>query len=69
MAKVSSKIEEIEGKKYIVERREDGSIICKSLYDDPIITPEPEIDIDTLSDIEFKKLVLQKHGYKIYSAK
>ena len=32
---VTSKIEEIEGKKYIVERREDGSIICQSLYVEP----------------------------------
>lgn len=31
----SSNIEEIEGIKYIVTRREDNSIICKSLYEEP----------------------------------
>jgi len=65
--KVSSEIEEIEGKKYIVERREDGSIICKSPYDEPTVLSGPEIDTTTITEAKFKELVLKKMGYKVKS--
>ena len=63
--KVSSKIEEIDSKKYIVERDEKGKIICKSPHDEPITKVEPAIDIAKLTEIEFRKIVLKKLGYKI----
>ena len=64
--KASSKIEVIDGKEYIVERRKDGSIICKSLHErSPVLKAEKEINISSLSDAEFRKLVLKKLGYKV----
>lgn len=69
MAKISSKIEEIEGKLYIVEHDETGKIICKSLYEEPIIENLVEIDVETLSEVEFKKLMLEKQGYKVKEIK
>ena len=65
MVKVSSKVEEIDGKKYIVERDEKGKVICKSPYDEPITKVEPVIDIAELTDLEFREMVLKKLGYKI----
>ena len=67
--KVSSRIEKIGGKEYIVERRKDGSIICKSLYERPSSPAEKEIDVSSLSEIEFRKLMLQKQGYRIKEVK
>lgn len=63
MAKITSKIEEIDGIKYIVERRKSGTIICKSLYDDLVV--EKPVEVETLSEVEFKKLMLEKVGYTI----
>ncbi len=63
--KVSSKIETVDGKEYIVERRENGSIICKSLHERPSLPVEKEIDVSSLSEIEYRKLMLEKQGYRV----
>ncbi len=64
--KITSRIEEIDGKKYIVERNERGKVICRSLHDEePTAKVEPVIDMVKLTEGEFRKVVLEKLGYKI----
>ncbi len=63
--KVSSRIEKIGDKKYIVERDENGKIICKSPYDDSVAKNESTINTEKLTVGEFRKVVLKKLGYKI----
>jgi hypothetical protein len=65
---MTNEIKEIDGKKYLIEYDTEGKIICKTLWERQPPEPEPVIDLSVLSDADFKKLILQKLGYKVKEA-
>lgn len=66
MGTITSAIEIIGDYKYIVERDELGTIICQSLYDEPVIVaPPPDIklsEVTTINGGSYMEFVVTKLG-------